>query len=48
LTASANPVDHDKCLAAGMNEVLNKPLDQQQLLDKMSAVLASLDPEQAP
>lgn len=48
LTASANPVDHDKCLAAGMNEVLNKPLDQQQLLDKMSAVLASLDPEEAP
>ena len=48
LTASANPVDHDKCLAAGMNEVLNKPLDQQQLLDKMSAVLASLDPGGAP
>jgi CheY-like chemotaxis protein len=48
LTASANPVDHDKCLAAGMNEVLNKPLDQQQLLDKMSAVLASLEPGGTP
>jgi len=48
LTASANPVDHDKCLAAGMNEVLNKPLDQQRLLDKMSAVLASLEPGGTP
>jgi CheY-like chemotaxis protein len=48
LTASANPVDRDKCLAAGMNEVLNKPLDQQQLLEKMSAVLASVLPGDAP
>ncbi|MEY4121355.1 MAG: Aerobic respiration control sensor protein ArcB [Pseudomonadota bacterium] len=42
LTASANPVDRDKCLAAGMNEVLNKPLDQQQLVDKISAALVSV------
>jgi CheY-like chemotaxis protein len=39
LTASANPVDRDKCLAAGMNDVLNKPMDQQQLVDKISALL---------
>lgn len=42
LTASSNPVDRDKCLAAGMNDVLNKPLDQQQLVDKISAVLVSV------
>jgi hypothetical protein len=39
LTASANPVDRDKCLQAGMNDVLNKPIDQQQLVDKISALL---------
>jgi len=39
LTASANPVDRDKCLEAGMNDVLNKPIDQQQLVDKISALL---------
>jgi signal transduction histidine kinase/ActR/RegA family two-component response regulator len=39
LTASSNPVDRDKCLAAGMNDVINKPIDQQQLVDKMSALL---------
>jgi CheY-like chemotaxis protein len=40
LTASANPVDRDKCLEAGMNDVLNKPIDQQLLIDKLSALLA--------
>jgi CheY-like chemotaxis protein len=39
LTASANPVDRDKCVEAGMNDVLNKPIDQQQLVDKISALL---------
>ncbi|CAN1497265.1 Signal transduction response regulator, receiver domain [Burkholderiaceae bacterium] len=39
LTASANPVDRDKCLEAGMNDVLNKPIDQQLLIDKLSALL---------
>jgi signal transduction histidine kinase/CheY-like chemotaxis protein len=39
LTASSNPVDRDKCLAAGMDDVLNKPMDQQQLVDKISALL---------
>jgi signal transduction histidine kinase/CheY-like chemotaxis protein len=41
LTASANPVDRDKCLASGMDDVLNKPMDQQQLVDKISALLVS-------
>ena len=41
LTASANPVDHDRCLASGMNDVLNKPLDEQQLITKISTVLAA-------
>ena len=37
LTASANPVDHDRCLAAGMHDVVQKPLDEQQLLAKISS-----------
>jgi CheY-like chemotaxis protein/nitrogen-specific signal transduction histidine kinase len=41
LTASANPVDHDRCLASGMNDVLHKPLDQQQLINKISGALAA-------
>jgi CheY-like chemotaxis protein len=40
LTASANPVDQDRCLASGMNDVLHKPLDEQQLITKISAALA--------
>lgn len=36
LTASTNPVDRDRCLAAGMNEVLHKPLDEVQLLALLS------------
>jgi CheY-like chemotaxis protein len=41
LTASANPVDHDRCLAAGMNDVLQKPLDEQQLISKITNALAA-------
>lgn len=41
LTASANPVDHDRCLAAGMNDVLHKPLDEPQLISKISNALAA-------
>jgi CheY-like chemotaxis protein len=36
LTASTNPVDRDLCLDAGMDEVLNKPLDEVQLLAQLS------------
>jgi signal transduction histidine kinase/ActR/RegA family two-component response regulator len=41
LTASANPVDQDRCLASGMNDVLHKPLDEQQLISKISSALAA-------
>jgi CheY-like chemotaxis protein len=41
LTASANPVDHDRCLASGMTDVLHKPLDEQQLIAKISHTLAA-------
>ena len=40
LTASANPVDQDRCLASGMNDVLHKPLDEQELISKISNALA--------
>jgi signal transduction histidine kinase/ActR/RegA family two-component response regulator len=40
LTASANPVDKDRCLASGMNDVIHKPLDEQQLIGKISNALA--------
>lgn len=41
LTASANPVDQDRCLASGMNDVLHKPLDEQQLISKISNALVA-------
>lgn len=39
LTANANPVDQDRCLAAGMNAVLVKPLDAQHLVSTLAQVL---------
>jgi len=32
LTANTNPVDRDRCLAAGMQEVLHKPMDTATLM----------------
>jgi signal transduction histidine kinase/CheY-like chemotaxis protein len=44
LTASVNPVDEDRCLASGMNAVIHKPLDERQLMSKISSVLAAHEP----
>ena len=41
LTASVNPVDQDRCLASGMTDVLHKPLDEPQLVAKISNALAA-------
>ena len=38
LTASTNPVDRDLCMAAGMNGVLLKPLDETQQVAQISSV----------
>jgi signal transduction histidine kinase/ActR/RegA family two-component response regulator len=40
LTASINPVDRERCLAAGMNEVLHKPLDKTRLAVVVGQTLA--------
>jgi signal transduction histidine kinase/ActR/RegA family two-component response regulator len=39
LTASTNPADRARCLDAGMNEVMSKPLDERQLIVQISKVL---------
>jgi signal transduction histidine kinase/ActR/RegA family two-component response regulator len=39
LTASTNPVDRERCLAAGMNGVLHKPLDEVEVLSLIAQVL---------
>jgi signal transduction histidine kinase/ActR/RegA family two-component response regulator len=40
LTASANPVDQASCLDAGMNDVVVKPLDERELIGKISKAMA--------
>jgi signal transduction histidine kinase/ActR/RegA family two-component response regulator len=39
LTASTNPADRARCLDAGMNEVMSKPLDERQLIVQISKIL---------
>ena len=41
LTANTNPVERERCLAAGMDDVLHKPLDESQLIAKISSVLSA-------
>lgn len=41
LTANTNPVDRQRCLDAGMNEVLYKPMDPERLVDTVSQVMAT-------
>lgn len=39
LTASTNPTDRVRCLDAGMNEVMSKPLDERQMIVQISKIL---------
>jgi signal transduction histidine kinase/ActR/RegA family two-component response regulator len=48
LTASTNPVDRDRCLDAGMNEVLNKPLDEVQLVAQLASLFSPLSAQAHP
>jgi signal transduction histidine kinase/ActR/RegA family two-component response regulator len=41
LTANANPVDRQRCLDAGMNDVLYKPMDPERMVDTVSQVMAA-------
>ena len=41
VTANVNAADHDQYLAAGMNDVLHKPLSEGELLNKVSQVLTA-------
>ena len=39
LTASVNPVDRERCLASGMDDVLHKPLDPSETVAQISRCL---------
>jgi CheY-like chemotaxis protein len=42
LTASSNPVDNDRCIAAGMNDVVQKPLEEKSLVGKIASVMTQI------
>jgi signal transduction histidine kinase/ActR/RegA family two-component response regulator len=48
LTANTNPVDEEQCLKAGMDDIVHKPIDEKQLIDRLSFCLANSDVEAAP
>jgi CheY-like chemotaxis protein len=41
LTANTNPVDRQRCLDAGMNEVLFKPMDPARMVGTVSQVMST-------
>ena len=43
LTAHVMQKDRDRCLDAGMDDILTKPIDPQQLLETLNRYLAQLD-----
>ena len=45
LTANTNPVDEEQCLKAGMDDIIHKPIDEKQLIDRLSFCLANLESE---
>jgi signal transduction histidine kinase/AmiR/NasT family two-component response regulator/HPt (histidine-containing phosphotransfer) domain-containing protein len=44
LTANVMEAEQQRCLAAGMNRVLTKPIDWDRLFDTLAAVTAAVDP----
>jgi PAS domain S-box-containing protein len=48
LTAHAMKKDRDRCLDAGMDDILTKPIDPQQLLETLKQYLAQTDTDMEP
>jgi two-component system sensor histidine kinase/response regulator len=48
LTAHAMKKDHDRCLDTGMDDILTKPIDPQQLLETLNRYFAQPDTDTGP
>jgi two-component system, sensor histidine kinase and response regulator len=48
LTAHAMKKDHDRCLDTGMDDILTKPIDPQQLLETLNRYLAQTNTDTEP